>query len=422
MLLQRSDIPLSSTSGSWRRFRDEAKELYGAFQNISDATEGGQLMFSVVAGEDSWLHITLVPQQSQRSDHRLFDSKFAKRVLTTFTAVERELTLLTTPVALLEHWPFSQFLEYRAIRQLSKEKAELWKNLLGKKGLTQKRIGTIHQRDKLKWIISFDDEDLAYARTKGRKREWWDIVDGTDTQGLLRDVRAFQDTGRKLAVSCTFTDEAITPTVSSISLHSYRSTRDITELIAYTELISNLLNLAYTSTQPLSGFQHLLEKLKISKESTTYWTTKLQALDSTSDPTKKPPPPSRIDPFHSLKERIIVKLRTERAYIPIFIKRYNEAGGFYPTTGRKLHALMVVDEYKHPITRIEQKGQGKNQKKGKSSLNKNLLNGLDEVRIGDAWDKGEDLDGRVRKSPGVDEERVMETAKWVDNMQKLNET
>ncbi|KAF2827669.1 hypothetical protein CC86DRAFT_290149, partial [Ophiobolus disseminans] len=181
MQLQRSNISLDTESSQWSDFGNQARKLFGELVRCfhdndyhTEGQEGEMRLFNLVAGEHSWLRVSLVPGKKNSG---ILEPEVAKRVMTVFTAVERELTQLTTPPGLLKYWSFSRFLEYRGIRQLREEKDEMWKKLKDRKNITNKRKGTVYERDKKKWMSRFDEEDIACERTKGRKREWWDVVD-----------------------------------------------------------------------------------------------------------------------------------------------------------------------------------------------------------------------------------------------------
>ncbi|KAF2025044.1 hypothetical protein EK21DRAFT_18112, partial [Setomelanomma holmii] len=183
MQLQRSNIALSTRAGEWRHFKIEAenilealKETFLDFTGPIPGTKDAVRWWSLVTGEKDWLRLSLVPPPA--SDHipGALDTKLVKKILITVAAVERELTLLTVPSALLEYWSLSRFLEFRAIRQLRHEKDLMWKRLVDDTQLMNKRKAMMYQRDQEKWLSEFDDEDTACQRTKGRRKEWFDVV------------------------------------------------------------------------------------------------------------------------------------------------------------------------------------------------------------------------------------------------------
>jgi hypothetical protein len=218
MLLQRAGIPLSTRSSAWFSFVEEATRIFAVLtkyiQNCYAPIEGIECLeigqenkhlrwWSLVTGEQCHLCISLIPDLITAQESAL-PLDIVKDVLIIFAAVERELTLLSTPASLMEYWSLSRFLEYRAIRQLSQEKVGLWKRLKDKKDWTDKRKRDMYAHEKKKWLSGFGEEDRACERINGRRREWWDVVDGTEIEELLTEITDFKESGRRMGVEVAF--------------------------------------------------------------------------------------------------------------------------------------------------------------------------------------------------------------------------
>ncbi|KAH4978097.1 hypothetical protein HBI76_214810 [Parastagonospora nodorum] len=169
-ILHRTGISLDTSSTAWTLFTHEAGQIFSALAKL-DAHEEPEI--SLVTPSQAQLRIILVPGHG-------IHPHLLKRTLILAAALERELTLLTTPSTLLRYWSLSRFLEFRAVRQLGREKAELW---------TEK--GDAYAREERKWFARFDEEDRAGQRTKERGREWWDVVDSVGVD----DFRGFRENG-----------------------------------------------------------------------------------------------------------------------------------------------------------------------------------------------------------------------------------
>jgi hypothetical protein len=221
MLLQRAGIPLSTKSSAWSSFVEEAtrifavltkfiQDCYAPIEGVKGLERGKEnkhlRWWSLVTGEQCHLRVSLVPDFIAAQESAL-PLDILKDVLIIFAAVERELTLLSTPASLIEYWSLSRFLEYRAIRQLSQEKTGLWKKLKGKNDWTDKRKRGMYAREKKKWLSGFGEEDRACERINGRRREWWDVVDGTEIEELLTEITDFKESGRRVGIEVEFERE-----------------------------------------------------------------------------------------------------------------------------------------------------------------------------------------------------------------------
>jgi hypothetical protein len=212
-----------------------------------------------------------------------------------------------------------------------------------------------------------------------------------------------------------------------MSIPSYPSTTSTPHLLAYTSLIASLLSLAtthshpnlltllaaYRSTSPpnpLSAFTGLLTTLHIPEPAKLFWTQHLHplftetpethdSLTSSSSSSYTQPP----SPFTPLETHLAQTYTAQRAYMPTFIARYTQAGGFAPTPGKKLYALLLADEHaRRDKTSREVRGD------------EEWLEGVrDRVKAGEAWEGDPGLDERGRKTPELKGKERAERDEWV---------
>jgi hypothetical protein len=210
---------------------------------------------------------------------------------------------------------------------------------------------------------------------------------------------------------------------------SYNSTTNISELLAYTELLASLLNLAtqYSHTKllrllethrettstipnyPLRSFDQLMSTLGISNTSKAFWTTHLHPLFHPAPQNTNISLTSDLltDPFHPLHTHIARTLSAQRTYIPTFLARYTSAGGFYPTPTKKVYALMLAEEH------VCRKDMGLKTVRG----NEEWLNGVEKrVRVGDVNEWEESLDARALRTPELSVQERGEREAWVGEM------
>jgi hypothetical protein len=201
IVLQRVGIPLHTDLTAWHVFASEATSLLAILDRWNTETapippdmESEHRCWAILPTSQCNLHISLVPD-----GNATLPLDLVKRVLITFAALERELTLLSTPSALMEYWPLSRFLEWRAIRQLGDEKARLWKRLGEREG-SSKRKAEVYRREKMKWMAGFGDEEMGFERVEGRRREWCDVLDGIEIGELVGDMSGFRRQGLRMSV------------------------------------------------------------------------------------------------------------------------------------------------------------------------------------------------------------------------------
>lgn len=431
MALRRANVPLDRTDHAWKSWRNEATKIFNALKTaFIEWTVLDQKWWPLVTGEDMWLDIQLVP-------YNALDPELVKKVTMLWTGVERELSLLATPPGLLKYWPLSRWLECRAIRQMAREKAGMWRRLKDNESLSDKKKGTMYQRDKEKWMNRFDDEDVKYERTKGRRREWWDVIETMESEEVVRALKDWKEGGKGMVVEYDLTRDD----KETLSFPSHRSTLVLSDILAVIELMCALLHFAHASTQaelaswitkhraatlvfsnePLESFERMLRQLELSTLSLKYYKKDLQVIypDASSDATTIPKPSKHANPFYNLVVYEEKKLRKQRNYIPDYMYRFDLAGGFYPTEGKKVHALMLVEELRQSqMRKKDEKKVEKRKKKKDESKSIDWLGDLDvDVAPDDAREREEDLDERARKSPTNVKEDV--DADWLKKNREL---
>ena len=435
MALQRFNIPLCSDAKSWHSYEEETRKIIGALKQAFydfigplDGYDGDVKWWSLVCGQNCQLSVTVIPCSGT------YGSVTVQKLLTTATAFERELTLLSTPTSLVHFWSMSRFLEYRVIRNLAAERAVLWRNLKEKKHITEKRRAALYQRDKEKWLGGLGDENESYEKTNGARREWWHFINRLDEAGaveLISQMKRFGEAGRRLGFECGFngrlreeqeSSNDMSKCVSSMAFRGYRSTLDAETIIAYTELFAGLVRLSAELShealrdrlerfrdsvavalhdQPCGRFEGMLDTLCIGSQTRKFWRSHLRSIYTEPDVGNSAHAvsfdvdyvDSRYDPFHRLRRYISATLSKEKAYMPTFVDRYERAGGFYATSGKKLYALMVKEEHE-------------SKRSGDKKQMTEWLGGLGNVRGDDA------IVEKTRKVRLTDEER-REKEEWI---------
>ena len=400
-ILQRSGIPINTSDTAWTLFILQAREIFSALGQMHAYQEQevvyGETVhsrpWSLVTPSQAQLRISLAPTRPEMG----IRPNLVKNVMMLAAGLERELTLLTTPAALLRYWSVSRFLEYRAVREGGRERVGLWARFAGTGEGTR-------EKEKMKWSVPFDEEDSVIQRTKGRGREWWDIINSADIHTLLCDTQTFLKTGRMLCIEPVFT--AGNEKVTALTFQHFHSTLDAQGVVAYTELTAGLAHMACDfshaqvdewlggyrqvspfASDPRDGFGKLLGALHVSGPSMAFFESYLDTLYSTNASAPSPELPTSL--FDPMASHIATTLSSERAYIPTFIERYTAAGGFRPTPTSKVYALMMADEQLRTKTK-KTRGDG------------DWLGGVEEVGVGDSEDRNgvEDLDGSFVGSPG----------------------
>lgn len=394
MALVRRGIPLETDQGTWKVFEEESREIcanlnkmfhenvtdlsdvlgYNRNKNDKDSKKKNTKFMgkfsNLICGELCHMRVTLVPPEIEGLPG-LLDLMLVKRIFVLMSGLEREMTLLSTPSSLLQFMPLSRFLEYYCIEELRKEKKELWKRLRNTIASEEKTRKEYAKR-KEKWILGLNDENEKYKRTKGRKREWSDVIRCMDEDTWSSFIQTTQTCHGDLILSCNpptqnNQEDSSTknnpstyppPKLSSLTFQGHRSTLSADEFLAYTDLIASIsrtalkpaLNLPHwlenfrfkAPTSPLHSFQRLLDILDVRQSSKIFWHAHLAPLyREDAPPVEKIKRPSlRADPFFALRVHVEGALERERKYVPVFIGRYESVGGFCATEGEKVYALM----------------------------------------------------------------------------------
>jgi hypothetical protein len=377
ILLQRVGVSLDASSQSWSRFVQEAQQLFSvlksAFQDFESPVQGVDgcaKYWDVVIGERCFLTTTVEP----------VDAELSKKVLMLQAAFEKELDMLRTVNEVIEFVGVSRWLEWTLLRTMAKEKREAWRAL---------EKSRHNMEGKKAWNISVAVDEERYRRTKGREREWWDVIHDVDEDELLELMQTSKERGWRLGTAIRTDKNGMT----KIMFQGQRSTLDSDYLIAYTELLVRFVEKARhhdsddlaelledpqlcRSTDPVECFTAILIFLSQDASGLGFdctSRTKLLAYlvpfcstagTSQSASTLPPPRPKRprktINPFHDVQTYIRNSYIEERKNMACFVERYDRAGGYKPTTGEKLLALLNTEE------RIQVK------EKGKWGLNKHI--------------------------------------------------
>jgi hypothetical protein len=139
------------------------------------------------------------------------------------------------------------------------------------------------------------------------------------------------------------------------------------------------------------GIGVLMDWLRISNDTRKFWISELRPLFLEYDQTVTTKthisqhPDLQQTPFAPFLSHVRAMLASERAYIPTFISRYENAGGFHPTSGRKLYALLLAEEHE-----VKKRQEGSITKRSEEWLER-----LGEVNISDANEQVENLDARA---------------------------
>jgi hypothetical protein len=187
-------------------------------------------------------------------------------------------------------------------------------------------------------------------RTRGRRAEWFDVVHDMDTASLLACLRD------GAGVRC---DVAHDRTLKGLTFQAHPATFERGEILFYTALVASMTAIAHeldmddllewvegyrekAPAPPSSahGLQYLAKALRIPVPPGSYIPDQHAELrgEAEEDPI--------VNPFSKLTTHVEKERRRQRAYMPIFVQRYEEAGGFWPTSGEKVEALRVVEGWR----------------------------------------------------------------------------
>ncbi|KAJ4332465.1 hypothetical protein N0V95_009649, partial [Ascochyta clinopodiicola] len=316
VLLLRVGVPVDTSSAAWTRFECEAREVLGVLRRafvefrgkvMGLETEGRY--WDLVAGDACFLKVVVEPIRAG----------VGKRVLVLAAAFERELDLLRGTGEVVRFVGVGRWLEWVLLGRTARVQHEAWRCL----GRATHESG---------------DEDERYRRTKGRRREWWDVMHDMDELEIVDGMRKSEDGGNnRLGIAL----HASPDHTYELTFQGRRSTLDAEQLIAHTRLLAHIVNTAQTlslptiadqleilqlspSPIPLARFSTMLTFLTrdVSNTLINTLTTHLNPLTCTppsepADSTLPPPQPTRpreaIDPFYSMRRYLEKKHEAERA-------------------------------------------------------------------------------------------------------------
>jgi hypothetical protein len=310
--LTRSLIPLATTFLSYYTFASQLTSifsllhcmhvLHGAWPNLGDNVR----LWSILAPLTTPLSITLVPSLGCA-----LDEGFVKRGVMMLVGVERE----GVGCGMLGKGVVSRWLEGI---------------LVG----SDKEMGT----------------EGRVRRTRGRRAEWFDVVHDMDTALLLACLRD------GVGVKC---DVAHDRTLKGLTFQTHPATFEADEILFYTALVASMASIAHeldmddllewvegyrekapAPPSPKHGLQYLAKALRIPVPPASYLPD--QHAESGSEEEEDP----IVNPFSKLTTHVEKERRRQRAYMPIFVQRYEEAGGFWPTSGEKVEALRVAEGWR----------------------------------------------------------------------------
>jgi hypothetical protein len=210
-------------------------------------------------------------------------------------------------------------------------------------------------------------------RTKGRRAEWFDVVHDMDTALLLACLRD------GAGVKCDFAHDN---TPKALTFQTHPATFDEGEILFYTALVASMTSIAheldmddlvewvegYREKAPAPpslthGLQYLAKALRIPVPPASYIPDQHTELGGEEEENPI------VNPFSKLTTHVEKEKKRQRAYMPVFVQRYEEAGGFWPTSAEKVEALRVADgwrrlkesdekERKEKEDRMEEDGRG----------------------------------------------------------------
>ncbi|KZM22647.1 uncharacterized protein EKO05_0009692 [Ascochyta rabiei] len=353
VLLQRFGIPVDVTSAAWERFVREAREVLGVlrrafvdFQGVVLGLEGEVKYWDLVVGGSCFLKMVVEP----------VEAGVGHRVLVLAAAFEPDLDLLRSTGEVMRFVGVGRWLEWMLLGKMARAQREAWR-CLGK--------ATHCTRGEEQWENDLGVEDERYRRTKGRPREWWDVVNDLDETEIVEGMRKFESSGNnRLGIALHPSSDH----TYQLHFQGRRSTLDAEQLIAYTELLAHIIDTAqairpstiaeqlenlqlHPSPTSTDRFSNMLSFLShdSSNASQTALTALLNPIDCTSpsepeSSTLPAPQPTRpreaVDPFYSTRAYLETKCAAERADMVCFIERYSRAGGYQPTADEKLLAML----------------------------------------------------------------------------------
>jgi hypothetical protein len=194
--------------------------------------------------------------------------------------------------------------------------------------------------------------EVEASEARGRETEWWDVVHNMDVGDMVEDMRTCEQHGTRLGVSVHESAEG----TAQINIQGQRSALDPGYLVAYVELMADSIH-----TAQIFGDGELVEKLQLCERNKSsrgfanmlgFLTQDRQHIaqimqdkllaHASPDPSSAPPPEPQItvDAFHPIRSSLEADYLHSKATMADFMKRYEEAGGYRPTTNEKLCAML----------------------------------------------------------------------------------
>ncbi|KAG9204702.1 hypothetical protein G6514_000486 [Epicoccum nigrum] len=325
-VLVRAGVPSDTLSAYWAAFVREVHEIFGvlrrAFVEFEGPVEGaGELVryWGLVAGERCFLRVGT----------REVDGEVAKRVVLLYAAFERELDLLRAAGEVLRFAGVSRWLEGMLLRRLARER-------------TGVRRGAVRE--------------VESSETRGQEGEWWDVVHDMDVGEMIEDMRTCEQHGSQLGVSVHGSAEG----TAQITIQGQHSVLDPGYLVTYVELVARSVHTAQIlgddelvqqlqSCEPNEssrGFANMLEVLTQGRQHIARMLQDELLAHSSSDPSTLPPfnPRESVDVFHPISSSLEADYLHSKAAMVEFMERYEKAGGYRPTTNKKLRAMLAAHD------------------------------------------------------------------------------
>ncbi|KAF9701341.1 hypothetical protein EKO04_000619 [Ascochyta lentis] len=411
VLLQRFGVPVDTSSPAWARFVREACKVFGvlcsAFVNFQGVVDGPfrrvreARYWDLVVGRKCFLKF-VVGQVDGETGHKM---------LILAAAFERELDTLRTTEEVVEFVGVGRWLEWMLLRKMARAQR-----------------ATRRMRGEEQWQKDISVEDERYQRTKGRLREWWDVIHDMDKTEIIQGMRKFQGNG-KIRLG-TALHESSDHTYQFI-FQGRHSTLNANQLIAYTALLARIVDTAQTLNlnalteqledfqvkqlpDPTDRFSKMLSFLghDVSDPSNSALTACLNPIDCTthSSSTRFTSPAPRlrhplesVDPFYDVRTYLEKKHEAGRVGMAGFIERYSRAVGYRPTKDEKLLAMLSAEKGGW-------KGRDRGQKKG------GLKSVTADAHLG--LESGNPVDGKTVQEEHVQSKARAHITEWLKYLPK----
>jgi hypothetical protein len=366
--LKRTCIPLATTSLSYRTFVAEIAALFQLVHAMhalrgpwaSIATNRDIRLWSIVALPNTALELSV---RASVSD---VDAEVVKKLVMLVAGVEREIVGCS---------------------------------LLGR------GVSSLVERIVVRGASEIGDLEGRIRRTRGRRGEWFDIVNSMDSKTLLRGIG---NAGDGIGIKCEVNDGG---SLGSLSLRMQASTCEVEEILWYTALGTGLMGIAcerdgegcvewlegYRENAPspicpVEGLEYLAKELRLPAPPKSY------LPDPNAEFEMGEEEDALTNPFWKFETNVEKERVRQRAYIPVFMERYEEAGGFWPTNASKIEALRAVEGWRKIKEDNDRKKTGRSARVG--------VKYVEEVQVDSEGDGAETLE--VGERGGGLAARVME--------------